>query len=172
MAVIALKRIAQEVPRMHLEFNIFGPIVEKDYFKDIMAKIRHDPRENLKISYLGTLKRSNVYSALGSHHFMLLPTAGENFGYIVIEGAAVGCVPIISRFTAWADIQERGAGFVVDISSQESLESDLKNILSQFSPTAYEKLSKNALSYYRKKIIEDDAWSQHEKIFERVSHEV
>jgi glycosyltransferase involved in cell wall biosynthesis len=44
----------------------------------------------------------------------ILPSKSENFGITVIEALLCGCPVLVSKETAWADLEQQGAGIVFD----------------------------------------------------------
>src|SRR5258708_39335013 len=92
------------------------------------------------IRYLGAVPPWNISEILKNYHFFVLPTQGENFGHAIFDALSFSVPVIISRNTPWKEIDMKGAGFYVDLNS----ENDLYSILEQVS-----KLSDVDYHHYR-----------------------
>jgi glycosyltransferase involved in cell wall biosynthesis len=52
-------------------------------------------------------------------HFLLLPTAGENFGYVILEALAAGRPTLISDQTPWRGLSAQSAGWDLPLANRE-----------------------------------------------------
>ena len=52
---------------------------------------------------------------LKQNHFLMLPTLGENFGYVILEALAAGSPVLIGDQTIWTKIDERRAGWSMSV---------------------------------------------------------
>jgi glycosyltransferase involved in cell wall biosynthesis len=104
----ALKSLASV--RGHVEFEIVGPVEDKGYWAECQDQIRVLP-ENVVVRSIGPVPHENVRRTFLQHHFLLLPTLGENFGYAILEALAAGCPVVISDQTPWRDLHSAGAGW-------------------------------------------------------------
>jgi glycosyltransferase involved in cell wall biosynthesis len=93
-----------------IEFDIYGPVDDHAYWRECVGSIDRLPA-NVKVTYHGAIAHDAVIGALGSHHFFLFPTAGENFGHAIVEALLAGCPVITSDQTPWADLSNRRAGW-------------------------------------------------------------
>lgn len=57
----------------------------------------------------------------------LFPTKGENYGHVIYEALAAGCIPIISDQTSWNDLDEEGCGRVIPLSMQHEFVLAIEN---------------------------------------------
>nr|MCR5673962.1 hypothetical protein [Lachnospiraceae bacterium] len=53
------------------------------------------------------------------HDAFLFPTLGENYGHVIAESLAAGCIPVISDTTPWIDLEEKGCGYVLALSDTD-----------------------------------------------------
>lgn len=104
----ALKSLA--AIRGHVEFEIVGPVEDAGYWAACQEEIRTLPR-NIVVSSTGPVRHEHVSRAFFRHHFLLLPTLGENFGYAILEALAAGCPVFISDQTPWRDLRSAGVGW-------------------------------------------------------------
>lgn len=113
--LFALERLAEL--KGEISFDIFGPLQEPDFWKECEQKIASMPA-NVTVRYRGPLPPDRVLDELSQRHFFILPTLGENYGHVIIEGAAAGCPVIISDRTQWLGLEKQGVGW--DIPLEES----------------------------------------------------
>lgn len=95
-----------------IRFDIYGPIKEPGYWRrceKLMSGHCHE------ITYRGTIQPEEVLVRLAQYHALILPTRGENFGHVIYEALNVGTLPMVSLFTPWGNLQDKGAGVVVDL---------------------------------------------------------
>jgi len=97
-----------------VEFDIFGPIDDVIYWEKLNDQIRLLP-ENVKVSYKGELLPTQVAETFRQYHAFLFPTLGENFGHVILESLASGCLPIISDRTPWMDLPDHSCGWVIPL---------------------------------------------------------
>jgi glycosyltransferase involved in cell wall biosynthesis len=93
-----------------VEFDIFGPIDDQEYWKQCQLQMGLLPC-NVTASYRGTLPRESVPTIASQYDFFVLPTLGENFGYVILEALAAGCPVILSDQTPWRDSMPREVGW-------------------------------------------------------------
>lgn len=96
--------------RGHVEFEIVGPVEDARYWAECRHQIRDLP-ENIVVRRTGPVQHEHVRGTFLQHQFLLLPTLGENFGYIILEALAAGCPVLISDQTPWRNLQDVGAGW-------------------------------------------------------------
>jgi glycosyltransferase involved in cell wall biosynthesis len=108
-ALEALRSVASDV-----EFDLYGPIDDANYWADCERAIRTLPT-NVSVSYRGPAAPDNIAAILRDHDFFLLPTQGENFGYAILEALAEGCPVLISDRTPWNDVAAQGAGWAIPL---------------------------------------------------------
>ena len=94
-----------------------------------------------------------VIQLFSKYDVFLFPTRGENFGHVIFESLAGGCIPIISDQTPWKDLERNNCGKVISL--------DKKNIFSrvidELAQEPYEDIlerRKQAHSYAREKYKE------------------
>jgi len=89
--------------------DIYGNIVDLDYFKKIMKLIKN--KKNIK--YKGFLT-SNIQNKLAKYDVFLHPSQSENFGLVILEALSSGLFPIINKNLDWKIIQKKGFGILID----------------------------------------------------------
>jgi glycosyltransferase involved in cell wall biosynthesis len=96
--------------RGQVEFEIVGPAEDAGYWAECQEQIRALPR-NIAVTCAGPVRHEQVSRTFFQHHFLVLPTLGENFGYAILEALAAGCPVLISDQTPWRNLQAAGVGW-------------------------------------------------------------
>lgn len=92
-----------------LEFDIYGALEDKAYWNECEEMMKKLP-ENIKACYCGEVMPENVVDVFRGYDVFLFPTKGENYGHVIYEALAAGCVPVISDQTPWNDMISELAG--------------------------------------------------------------
>lgn len=114
-ALLALKRL-----RGRIQFTIYGPIEEPDYWSECQRAIRELPPD-IHVEYGGVLANEDVIPALREHDVYVLPSHGENYGYSIVEALAAGRPVAISDRTPWRGLKQLGVGYDVPLDDDEAL---------------------------------------------------
>ena len=78
--------------------------------------------------------------------FFVLPTLGENFGYVFVEAMAAGSPLMISDNTIWEDLEPRNAGWRMSLKDRKIWVERIKYCLNM-GPDEYLEMSINARKY-------------------------
>lgn len=143
MAISLLKRISGKV-----EFNIYGPIEDKNYWSKCQELINNLP-DNISVAYKGIVEHDNIMDIFKEHHVFLFPTLGENFGHVISESLIGGCPVIISDQTPWRELKEIKAGWDIPLTEVNKYIEAL-NYCVNLSEEQYFELSQSAYSYGKK----------------------
>lgn len=97
-----------------IRLEIYGTPEDKDYLHECMAKLDELKKTHplCKWEYKGEVASEKVPEVFAQHDAFIFPTLGENYGHVIAESLAAGCIPIISDTTPWLDLDERGCGYV------------------------------------------------------------
>ncbi len=106
--LFALDRLAEL--NGDISFDVFGPAQDAEFWSECQHRIASLP-SNLSVRLHGALEPDRVLEELSQRHFFLLPTLGENYGHVIIEGAAAGCPVVISNRTQWLGLEQQGVGW-------------------------------------------------------------
>ncbi len=110
--LFAMERLAEL--NGQVSFDVFGPGQDPELWSECERKIASLP-SNVAVRLHGPLDPDRVMDELSQRHFFLLPTLGENYGHVIIEGAAAGCPVVISDRTQWLGLEKRGAGWDIPL---------------------------------------------------------
>lgn len=92
---------------LNCELHIYGPIGDESYWRECQSKMRCARAE-----YRGALLPEQVIPTLQRGHFLLFPSLGENFGYIIYESLCASCPVLISdQNDAWHNMLKLGGGY-------------------------------------------------------------
>lgn len=138
-----LDRMAELSGRVTLD--IFGPVEDQHVWRECEQKISMLPK-NVSVRYHGPLDPARVLGELGQRQFFVLPTLGENYGHVIIEGAAAGCPIIISDRTQWLDLQKTGAGWDISLDDRAGWKSALQRCI-DMNESEYRTMSTHAMGF-------------------------
>jgi glycosyltransferase involved in cell wall biosynthesis len=110
--LFAIERLAEL--RGEISFDIYGPAQDPELRSECEKRIASLPR-NITVRFHGALEPDRVLEELSQRHFFLLPTLGENYGHVIIEGAAAGCPIIVSDRTQWLGLDKQGVGWDIPL---------------------------------------------------------
>lgn len=97
-----------------IEFNIYGPIAEPDYWRACQSTISSLP-SNVRAEYHGPVPNEEVIRVVRQHHLFFLPTLGENFGHAILEALTAGRPVLISDRSPWRDLVAQKAGWDIPL---------------------------------------------------------
>ena len=104
----------------NIEVTIAGPKENITYWNECEQLINRMPK-NIVVNYIGQIAPHQVMPLIKEHHLYCLPTQGENFGHSIFESFMIGRPVLISNQTPWLKLNEKKAGWDVDITSQNCL---------------------------------------------------
>jgi glycosyltransferase involved in cell wall biosynthesis len=137
-----------------IDFDIFGPLEDKEYWDECEKVIRELP-DNIQVHYRGEVKREDVQMTFSQYHLFLFPTLGENFGHVIIESLLSGCPVLISDQTPWHGLQEAGAGWVIPLADIRAFQQVI-DYLCDLTQQEFVRLSDKATDY-GKAYLQDDS---------------
>ena len=132
-----------------ITFDIYGMKEDEDYWSRCVKKIESLP-SNIDVNYRGEVRPEEVISIFSKYDVFLFPTKGENFGHVIFESLASGCLPIVSDRTPWQDLKEQECGEICDLENLDEFRESLRNYL-HMDKRAFRKMKENALKYACKK---------------------
>lgn len=98
-----------------VELDIVGPVDDERYWarcQTLMARL--DPA---RVRYHGEALPEAVPAWLARAHALVLPSLGENYGYVVAEALEAGRPVLVSRDTPWYDLQAARAGWTLPLTA-------------------------------------------------------
>jgi glycosyltransferase involved in cell wall biosynthesis len=128
-----------------IELDIYGPIEDPHYWEQCQERIRKLP-DHVRVNYKGAASPNQVVQIFSQYHFQILPTLGENFGYVILEAFAGGCPVLISDQTPWRDLSRLGVGWDLALNDRERWLEAIQNCMTM-DEGAYELFSHRARKY-------------------------
>ena len=95
--------------KSEVEFDIYGPLEDADYWRTCQRLIEELP-DNVRATYRGVLRPDQVQETFAQYDGFILPTLGENFGHVIAESLSAGCPVICSQHTPWTGVLNQGGG--------------------------------------------------------------
>ena len=99
--------------------DVYGPLENTRYWAKCAGIVRDLP-DNVRVNYCGVVSHQDVQQVFAGYDFFALPTAGENFGHVIIEAASAGLPLVISDRTQWLQLRKENVGW--DIPLEDSRE--------------------------------------------------
>lgn len=134
----------------NIRLDIYGP-VKDTYYWGGCKKLLDDMPD--KVRYMGGIEPLKVQDTFSKYHASVLLTKGENFGHALYESLSAGRPIITSNFTPWDKLEQKKAGWNLDISDVSTCLTMLNKIsdlpYSEF--TKFYKGAHDEASYYYKK---------------------
>lgn len=110
--LFAVERLAEL--QGEISFDVFGPAQDTELWNECERRIASLP-PNVAVRLDGPVEPDRVLDELSQRHFFLLPSLGENYGHVIIEGAAAGCPLVISDRTQWLGLEKKGVGWDIPL---------------------------------------------------------
>ena len=133
----------------NIAFDIYGTLEDQQYWEKCQKLLQSLP-DNIKWEYKGVADSEKVIDLFSAYDIFLFPTLGENFGHVIFEALAAGCIPVISDQTPWIDLEEQKCGFTIPLALEERFKSVI-GMLCEMSDKDYTVLRKNAKAYAMQK---------------------
>jgi glycosyltransferase involved in cell wall biosynthesis len=153
--------------RGDIALNLYGPVAEADRaYWTVAQKLLAEVPPNVVVRHHGAVDHAEVRGILQEHHFMVLPTRGENFCHSAVEAFSAGVPVILSDATPWRNLEAQEAGFDVPLDQPETWVSVLQRCV-EMSPLEYEKFREGARRY-RLHIGEDALAAKHRDLFQQL----
>lgn len=147
-------------------FDIYGPIEDSAYWKSCHSALEALPAR-IRYRYCGEVETNNVPDVFAKYDIFLFPTLGENYGHVIFEALAAGCIPVISDQTPWKDLEENEVGYVISLDDEGRFVSVIEKC-AQMHVEEMNKMFKNAVCYASRKVQRTKQESGYRILFERV----
>ncbi len=150
-----------------VQLDLYGPVPSGDaaYWKRCQSLLEDFP-PHIKVIYHGAIDHSQVSSVLRSHHFLVLPTRGENFCHSAVESLNNGIPVILSDATPWRNLADAEAGFDVPLANRDAWISILQKCV-DMDGKGYQRFTDGARRY-RERFSSRVAIEKHLEMFEQV----
>jgi len=85
--------------------TVYGNADDPSYFNKCMNFINKNEMKH-RIYLKGLISHDEIIDTFADHNFFIFPTKTENFGYVILESMLGGCIPIISKYTPWSEMED------------------------------------------------------------------
>jgi len=156
--------VLSSIPKdLTVEYDIFGNIEDKDYWKLCESIIQKLPA-NVKVNYKGELAFNEVQAVIVNYHALFLPTLNENFGHSIVESLLCGCPVVTSDQTPWNDMEKHGAGYALDLENKNKFV-EVLSTLALLNNSEYKLKSEQAIKYISHKLNINESIKQYKDLF-------
>ena len=145
-----------------VEYDIYGPIKDAAYWEKCIQLIGELP-SNIKVNYKGSIEPAHVANVLQNYHYLVQPSKSENFGHSIYEALSCGLPIITSHFTPWNQLEEKKAGWNIDLKA-----GSMKEVLNKafmVNKNDYAEWSRSAKQFARNQINLDEIRNQYKELF-------
>lgn len=85
--------------------TVYGNTDDPFYFNECMSFISQNDIK-CRVHLKGLINHDKIIDTFTDHNFFIFPTTTENFGYVILESMLGGCIPIISKYTPWSEMED------------------------------------------------------------------
>ena len=157
-------QILNKITDKEIVFDVYGTAENEEYWGKCRKLLESLPK-NIHYRYCGEVNSEKVIDVFSDYDAFFFPTKGENFGHVIYEALAAGCVPVISDRTPWLDLEENGCGYVLPLENQKEFVKTIRD-LAEFKATGgLEEMKINATEYAGDKYKKSIAGSGYLNIF-------
>lgn len=140
-----LERLA-EISSGEIAVDLLGPIEDTEYWDECLALIKKCPPNISVNAEAEFIPYETGLQRMLDSHFFVLPTLGENFGYVFVEAMAAGTPLMISENTVWKDVEQRKAGWEIPLANKQDWLGAIQYCV-EMGPDEYKRMSANARQY-------------------------
>jgi glycosyltransferase involved in cell wall biosynthesis len=112
--------------KIPMSLDIYGNKESPEYWGEC-ERIMQGLPARITVTYHGNVPPEEVINVIASYDLFFLPTLGENFGHVILEALLAGCPVLISDRTPWRHLQEKRAGFDLNLDRPEAFVHALEN---------------------------------------------
>mgnify|MGYP002146514719 CR=1 FL=1 len=159
----ALEILATIPADQHIDFDIYGPAEEPEYWTRCEALIKQMPA-HINVQYKGALANEKVQETLCKYHLSILLTFNENFGHSIVESLAAGCPVLLSDQTPWKYLEAKRAGWEFPLTEKENIRKALMQA-SEMNQEEFNQWSDGALKLADQIINDPSLVEQHKILF-------
>lgn len=110
-----LKKWGEAYPSQQIQFDVYGNKEDPVYVAECEELLKQLPA-NVEYHYQGIAPAEEIIETFAKYDVFLFPTQGENYGHVIFEAMAGGCVPIISDQTPWTEEKMGHCGYMIPLS--------------------------------------------------------
>lgn len=150
--------------RANIKYFIIGTIEDPEYWQQCRSIISRLP-ENIKVEYSGHIENHKLHNIIRHYHFLLFPTLHENYGHVIAESIQAGCPVIISNYTPWRKLEEKGIGWDISLNNGKKFIETIE-YCALMGQEEYNEMSHRVFDYAQEFINNPEIIEQNRKLFE------
>ncbi len=131
-------------------FDVYGTAENEEYWGKCRNLLENLPK-NIHYRYCGEVNSEKVIDVLSNYDAFFFPTKGENYGHVIYEALAAGCVPVISDRTPWLDLEENGCGYALPLEEQDAFIKTVKGLAEIKAAGRFDEMRIKTVKYARDK---------------------
>ena len=164
--LLVLEALQQLPSDVKIEYDIYGPIKDKQYWQQCLERIKALPTR-VKVNFHGDIPPDDIINVLAAAHVFILPSKSENFGHAIIEALSAARPVITSTTTPWNGLETAKAGINVTTDHSVSLK-DAIQFFVQLSAAEWQQWCTGAAGYARLAIDLNIIKQQYQSLFQSV----
>jgi glycosyltransferase involved in cell wall biosynthesis len=151
-----------------VEYDIYGPVKDQEYWQNCQKEIERLP-QHIIINYKGEISPLETDGIWADYDFYIQPSRSENFGHAIFEALSAGLPVIISDQTPWRHLEEKKAGWDVDLNDPQALGRAIERAL-KMSAHEYQEWSRAARKLAEDYVHQSDFIKDYKALFQHVGH--
>ena len=144
-------------------YDVYGPVDDAAYWEQCQQAIAQLP-QGVEVKHHGAIANDDLAEHLAEAHCLLLPTRHENYGHAILEAFALGCPVIVSDQTPWRDLQAKGIGWDLPLSSEATFAATVRLCL-EMPQQEFDRMSGKARTFAREFTSNQDVLEQNRSMF-------
>lgn len=158
-------QILNKITDKEIVFDVYGTFENEEYWGKCRKLLESLPK-NIHYRCYGEVNSEKVIDVFSDYDAFFFPTKGENFGHVIYEALAAGCVPVISDRTPWLDLKENGCGYVLPLENPDAFIDTIKELAEIKEVNRFVEMKINAVEYANGKYLHSIYKSRYELLFD------
>ena len=158
-------QILNKITDKEIVFDVYGTFENEEYWGKCRKLLESLPK-NIHYRCYGEVNSEKVIDVFSDYDAFFFPTKGENFGHVIYEALAAGCVPVISDRTPWLDLKENGCGYVLPLENPNVFIDTIKELTEIKEVNRLGEMKINAVAYARRKYEKSVGKSEYKILFD------
>ena len=113
---LIFKVLAKMPDSVSINYRHIGPIEDADYWQSCM-KLANELAPNIEFEYVGEKSHEEISQFLLDAQLLIMLSASENFGHVILEAFSHGLPCVVSNGTPWRRLEDKKVGF--DLSCED-----------------------------------------------------
>ena len=146
-----------------IEYHIYGPVKDEEYWNTCKEKIKNLPA-NIRVQYHKEFEPVQLNSILSTAHVFILPSKSENFGHAIYEALSAGLPVITSHHTPWNQLDASLAGMNVSTENADNIATAI-SLFTTMDQSTFDEWHLHAAAYAEKAVDVEVIRSGYTKMF-------